>query len=149
VKRSALLLLMALFTLAAMASLAGARRAHSSLFFSVEVHKTKLGNILENPSRSILYEFTGDSPKHSRCATIKGCSAIWTAQPIAGGVSTGPGVKRSLASTIPTSEGGKQLTYAGHPLYIYIPDPTSTRYVGVSQFGGHWYAINAKGKAVK
>lgn len=148
-KRSAVLPVLVLLAIAATTSLAGARRAHSSLFFTVELRQSKLGRILENPSRSVLYEFTGDRHGKSRCSVIKGCSAIWTPQPAESGVSTGPGLKRSLASAIPTPQGGKQLTYAGHPLYIYLPSPTSTRYVGVSQFGGHWYAINAQGKAVK
>jgi predicted lipoprotein with Yx(FWY)xxD motif len=149
VKRTALLVALVLLAVAATASLAGARRAHSSLFFTVEVHQTKLGKILENPSRSVLYEFTGDRPRKSRCAVIKGCSTIWVAQPVVGTPSAGPGLKRSLVSSIPASGGVRQLTYAGHPLYLYIPNPTSTRYVGVSQFGGHWYAINARGNAVK
>ena len=148
-KRSTVLAFLFLLVIAATTSLAGARRAHSSLFFTVELHQSKLGKVLENPGRSVLYEFTGDRPGKSRCSLIKGCSAIWTAQPAENGVSTGPGLKRSLASSIPTPQGGRQLTYAGHPLYIYLPSPTSTRYVGVSQFGGRWYAINAQGKAVK
>jgi hypothetical protein len=44
-----------------------------------------------------------------------------------------------------------QLTYARHPLYIYSGDtgPGQTDYIGAKQFGGHWYAINARGRPVK
>jgi predicted lipoprotein with Yx(FWY)xxD motif len=150
VKRLAVLLLLLLLAIAATATLAGARRAHPALFHSVEVRKSKIGKILENSAGSILFEFTRDKPKQDKCVTIKGCAAVWAPQPAeAATLSAGPGAKRSLLSSIPDPAGGRQLTYAGHPLYLYLARPTSTRYVGVSQFGGHWYAINATGNAVK
>jgi predicted lipoprotein with Yx(FWY)xxD motif len=151
VKRSAILLLLALLSaIGVLTSPAGARRAHSAfVFHSVEVRKSKLGKILENSAGSILYEFTLDKPKKDRCAAITGCSKVWVAQPAEGTLSAGPGAKKSLISSIKLSNGGRQLTYAGHPLYIYLALPTSTSYVGAKQFGGHWYALNAKGKPVK
>jgi predicted lipoprotein with Yx(FWY)xxD motif len=50
-----------------------------------------------------------------------------------------------------SSTGGKQVTYAGHPLYTYSGDsgPGQTSYVGAKSFGGTWYAINASGGTVK
>jgi hypothetical protein len=71
------------------------------------------------------------------------------ALPVAGKPSAGPGVKASLLSSIALPGGVDQVTYAGHPLYIYAAAPTLTSYVGAKQFGGKWYAINAKGHAVK
>ena len=63
----------------------------------------------------------------------------------------GPGVSASKLSTITLSGGAKQVTYAGHPLYLYsfASGPGDTSYVGAMQFGGSWYAINAAGHAVK
>jgi predicted lipoprotein with Yx(FWY)xxD motif len=149
VKRLVVLLILVLGAIAGAVPLAGARRAHSSLFHSVEVRQSALGKILENSAGSVLYEFTADKPKKDRCVAIKGCTAVWTPQPAGSGLSAGPGAKRSLLSSIAIAGGVRQLTYAGHPLYLYTPRPTGTRYVGASQFGGHWYAINAKGAAVK
>ncbi len=62
-----------------------------------------------------------------------------------------PGIKRGLIGTIKLASGVKQVTYAGHPLYTYIGDsgPGDTSYVGFSQFGGTWFALNAAGHAVK
>lgn len=62
----------------------------------------------------------------------------------------GTGVHASLLSTIPVL-GERQLTYAGHPLYIDIESthPGETSHVGSGQFGGKWYAINAGGHVVK
>jgi predicted lipoprotein with Yx(FWY)xxD motif len=60
-------------------------------------------------------------------------------------------VKASSLSTIKLPGGASQVTYAGHPLYLYSGDsgPGETDYVGVSAFGGDWDAINAAGHAVK
>jgi hypothetical protein len=68
----------------------------------------------------------------------------------AGTPTLGPGVKRTLVGTIKVG-GVRQLTYAGHPLYTYIGDsgPGDTSYVGQSQFGGRWFALNAAGHVVK
>lgn len=123
--------------------------AQSALFHTVELHKTKLGKILVNASGSILYEFTKDHPKKDVCMTISGCSATWVPLQVQGKPSAGAGVKASLLSTIALSGGITQVTYAGHPLYIYAAAPKLLSYIGVKQFGGKWYAINAKGRTVK
>ena len=123
--------------------------ARGALFHTVELRKTKLGKVLVNPAGSILYEFTSDHPKKDTCVKVSGCSEVWPAFPAQGKPSAGPGVHASLLSTISLSGGESQVTYAGHPLYIYADAPTSTSYVGAKQFGGTWYALNAKGQAVK
>jgi predicted lipoprotein with Yx(FWY)xxD motif len=121
----------------------------AALFHTVELRKTKVGKVLVNASGSLLYEFTKDHPKQDSCVKISGCSTIWVPLPVQGKPSAGAGVRASLLSTISLSDGSNQVTYAGHPLYIYAAAPTLTSYVGVKEFGGTWYAINAKGKAVK
>jgi predicted lipoprotein with Yx(FWY)xxD motif len=59
-------------------------------------------------------------------------------------------VKSSLLSTIKLPGGASQVTYAGHPLYLYSSEtgPGETGYVGVHAFGGDWDAINAAGHGV-
>lgn len=153
-KRICILLVAVLFAAAATASaLAGTRHATASarpaLFHTVELRKTKLGKILVNSAGSILYEFSKDRTKQDTCVKISGCSEIWTPMPVTGKPSAGAGVRASKLSSIALPEGGNQVTYAGHPLYIYTAAPTDISYVGVQQFGGKWYALNAKGKVVK
>jgi len=79
-----------------------------------------------------------------------GCTTSWIPQAENSKPTAGPGVRASLLSTIDV-EGEKQLTYAGHPLYIDSADTKAgqTSYVGTEEFGGSWDAINAKGRAVK
>ena len=123
--------------------------AGQALFTTVTLKKTSAGKILVNTSGSILYEFTKDAKKTDKCAGISGCTSIWVPQSVQGTPTGGAGVHKSLLSTILLSSGVRQVTYAGHPLYIYAAAPTATDYIGASQFGGRWYAIGAKGQAVK
>ncbi len=123
--------------------------ARAALFHTVELRNTSLGKVLVNASGSILYEFSRDPAKKDTCVKISGCSEIWPAMPVQGRPSAGSGVSAALLSTISLPGGVRQVTYAGHPLYIYAAAPTSTSYVGAKQFGGTWYALNAKGHAVK
>jgi predicted lipoprotein with Yx(FWY)xxD motif len=149
-KRTCILLVGVLLAAATASTVAGADpSARSALFHTVELRKTKLGKILVNPAGSILYEFSSDHPKKDTCVKISGCSAIWLALPAEGKPSAGTGVRASLLSSITLPGGGTQVTYAGHPLYIYEAAPTLISYVGAKQFGGKWYAVNAKGQAVK
>ena len=125
--------------------------AHAGRVATVELRHTSLGKILATPSGFTLYEFTRDAKNKSSCAKLSGCLQSWPALQSASKPTAGPGVKASLLSTISLRSGGKQVTYAGHPLYIYSGDsrPGETSYVGESAFGGRWYALNASGGAVK
>jgi predicted lipoprotein with Yx(FWY)xxD motif len=125
--------------------------AHAGRAAKVQLHNTSLGKILVTASGFTLYSFTKDPRNKNTCVKISGCSEIWralstTAKPIAGS-----GVKASLLSTITLPGGTKQVTYAGHALYLYVPagERAETSYVGVLQFGGKWLAVNAAGKTVK
>ena len=152
-KRTCILLVGVLLAVATASALASTRSApppaRPALFHTVELRKTKLGKVLVNAAGSILYEFTNDRPKKDTCVKISGCQATWLALPVQGKPSAGTGVRASLLSTINLPGGNNQVTYAGHPLYIYAAAPTLTSYVGTKEFGGTWYAINAKGHAVK
>jgi hypothetical protein len=75
---------------------------------------------------------------------------VWPALETSGKPTAGSGVKASLLSSIRISGGARQVTYDGHALYTYSADSRgSTAYVGVSAFGGSWYAVSAAGHAVK
>jgi predicted lipoprotein with Yx(FWY)xxD motif len=129
----------------------GAPAAHSSRAAKVSLRHTNIGSILVSSSGRTLYEFTKDHSGKSSCASISGCSEVWPSLNTSGRPTAGAGVKASLLSFINLPGGGKQVTYAGHPLYTYSGDsgPGETSYVGAKQFGGSWYAINSSGHTVK
>jgi predicted lipoprotein with Yx(FWY)xxD motif len=149
-KRPYVFLAVALAATAGVSTVASAKpgipSARSSSTATVQLRHSSLGNILVSSSGRTLYEFTRDRANKSSCAAIKGCSQVWPPLRASGRPKAGSGVKASLLS----SSGG-QVTYAGHPLYLYSEDsgPGKTSYVGVKQFGGVWYALNASGGAVK
>jgi predicted lipoprotein with Yx(FWY)xxD motif len=154
-KRTYVFLAVALASAASAATVASAQRnlppAHSSRAATVSLRHTSLGSILVSSSGRTLYEFTRDHPNKSSCAAISGCSETWPSLRTSGRPTARSGVKASLLSSINLPTGGKQVTYAGHPLYTYSGDsgPGETSYVGEKQFGGTWYAINASGHTVK
>ncbi len=117
----------------------------------VALKRTSLGMILVNGAGFTLYEFSRDSRNRSTCPKVRECSTIWPALSTGTRPTGGPGVRGSLLSSIRLPSGARQVTYAGHPLYLYGPaaEPGETEYAGVSQFGGTWYAVNAVGNRIR
>lgn len=129
---------------------AGASSAHASRATEVVLRHTSIGTILTTSSGLTLYEFTRDRAREDSCVKISGCAQAWPALTSRGRPTAGAGVKASLLSSIDIAGGAKQVTYDGHALYTYVGDSRgSTSYVGVSAFGGSWYALSASGHAVK
>jgi predicted lipoprotein with Yx(FWY)xxD motif len=116
---------------------------------TVELRTTSVGPILVNESGFTLYEFSLDKRKHDNCLGIAGCYETWKPLLAPGPVTAGPGLKAKKVSTIGLYYG-RQVTYSGHALYTYTGDtaPGQTAGVGAFQFGGFWFAVNAKGKKV-
>lgn len=117
---------------------------------TVRLARTSKGKILVSSRGFTLYMFTADRRNRDRCVKVSGCTGIWPPLTVRTRPSAGIGVRRSLLGTIRLPNGRKQVTYNGHPLYLYTGDsaPRSTDYVGFSEFGGRWYAVNAGGRAV-
>jgi predicted lipoprotein with Yx(FWY)xxD motif len=143
--------LIAALSLTATAMAVQLTTAHVTRAALVSQRQTSLGRILVSSSGRTLYEFTRDHSGASACASIRGCPETWPALLSSGKPLAGSGVRASLLSTIKLPGGGRQVTYAGHPLYLYSGDsgPGETSYVGVRQFGGSWYALSSIGRAVK
>jgi predicted lipoprotein with Yx(FWY)xxD motif len=142
-------------TLAATFAVAGTATAHhrarNAGSSTIELHMTSLGNVVADSSGFTLFEFTRDRARVDNCQSIKECTEIWPPLVVRGKPTAGAGLNPKLLSTIKLKNGSHQVTYAGHPLYHYTGDaqPGETGYVGVSEFGGRWFAVNAKGGAVK
>jgi predicted lipoprotein with Yx(FWY)xxD motif len=55
-----------------------------------------------------------------------------------------------MLGTITRDDGGRQVTYAGVPLYYYAGDggkPDETSGEGIEQFGAAWYLVSPKNGA--
>src|SRR5947209_7147561 len=97
---------------------------------TLQSHRTRLGAILVNGSGYTLYTYSADRPRHDACARFPGCLGLWPAL-VSARPSAGPGVRRGLIGTIAVRGVGRQVTYAGHPLYTYRLDnrPAQTSHV--------------------
>jgi predicted lipoprotein with Yx(FWY)xxD motif len=129
----------------------GSPPAQSSRVVKIELRRTSIGKILVDSSGDTLYRFTKDPRNKDTCQKVAECLDNWPALRTSARPVAGPGVKGSLLSTIRLSDGAKQVTYAGHPLYLYSSSSEAgeTAYVGAEQFGGIWYAVNVAGSTVK
>jgi predicted lipoprotein with Yx(FWY)xxD motif len=139
-------LVMSLAGAAAASPSAAAARAKPA---KIKLRTTSVGKILVNNQGFTLYAFTRDKKNKDKCAGVNGCTGVWPLMTSHGKPKAGKGVKRSMLGTIKV-HGKRQVTYNGHPLYRYSFDtsPGETSYVGQSQFGGVWRAVNASGKLV-
>lgn len=138
-------------TSAAASAEAPSSTAHAARAAKVQLRATKLGKILVNASGFTLYRFTSDPRNKNTCLMVSECTQTWPPYTTTGRPTAGGGAKASLLSTIRLPNGRKQVTYAGHPLYLYAPasERGETGYVGQMSFGGSWDAVSAAGKLVK
>ena len=113
----------------------------------LRVTSTATGDIVTSNDGQTLYTFKDDTPTGSAC-TPAWCVQDWPpallAQPITavGGTLIG-GISAPLG-TLRRSDGGVQITLAGHPLYRFSGDerPGDIRGSGV---GGDWFPIRPDG----
>jgi predicted lipoprotein with Yx(FWY)xxD motif len=99
-------------------------------------------NLLTNAGGLTLYWFAPDTSTKSAC--YGSCAAYWP--PVTGTPSAGPGVTGMLG-TINRTDGTKQATYDGHPLYTYIGDsaPGSASGNNINLNGGLWHDVPITG----
>jgi predicted lipoprotein with Yx(FWY)xxD motif len=149
-KRLSLALVAVIAALAATAVLGAGLAAGSSASSgtTVKTAKSKFGKIIVDGRGRTLYLFEKDRRGHSACSG--GCAAYWPPLMTAAKPVAGAGVKKSLLGTIRRSNGKKQVTYNGHPLYRFVQDTRAGQTKGQDThfFGGGWYVISPSGKKI-
>jgi predicted lipoprotein with Yx(FWY)xxD motif len=111
-------------------------------------NSSSLGSILVNSTGRTLYLFKADSSTKSACTGA--CATAWPPLLATGKPMAGTGVTASKLGTITRSGGQHQVTYNGHPLYLFIKDtkPGQTTGQGLTAFGAAWFAVSAAGNQV-
>jgi predicted lipoprotein with Yx(FWY)xxD motif len=110
----------------------------------VRLRNSQLGPVLFDGRNRALYLFTRDARNRSRC--YGECAAAWPPFLTKERPRAVRGVRQSLLGTIRRRDGSRQVTYKGQPLYFYVDDPRGQVLCNnVPEFGGTWYALNAKG----
>jgi predicted lipoprotein with Yx(FWY)xxD motif len=100
--------------------------------------------VVTNAQGFTLYSFAPDTATTSKCTGA--CAQIWP--PVTTAATAGQGVTGKLG-TITRSDGSKQVTYDGHPLYTYTADtaPGQANGNGINVNGGVWHEVTASGQA--
>jgi predicted lipoprotein with Yx(FWY)xxD motif len=122
------------------------KAAARSAAATVQLRTTSLGPVLVDDRGHTVYLYTPDTSGSSTC--YGQCAASWPPLLASGTLSVGKGLKRSLLGTTRRSDGRRQVTYAGHPLYLFASDDKSGQTRGEG-LGGRWYALDAHGAKVE
>jgi predicted lipoprotein with Yx(FWY)xxD motif len=113
--------------------------APSSALMTATINGTK---VVTNSKGFTLYWFAPDTSTTSKCTGS--CATYWP--PVKGPATAGVGVTGTLG-TITRSDGTKQATYDGHPLYSYVGDtaPGQAKGNALNLSGGLWYEMTVSG----
>ena len=115
----------------------------------VALGKTALGKVLVDARGRTLYLFEKD--KRGKSACYGACATYWP--PLLGPAKARPGsgVRASLLGVTRRTDGKRQVTYAGHPLYTFAVDTKAgqTSGEGRKDFGASWDVVSATGRAVE
>ncbi|WP_308012008.1 COG4315 family predicted lipoprotein [Actinacidiphila acidipaludis] len=115
---------------------------------TVSAKSGPLGTILVNSKGDTLYLFQNDKTSTSTCNGS--CTQQWPPLTVSGKPTAGSNVKSSMLSTSTRSDGSKQVTYNGHPLYTFSGDkkPGQMNGQGLTAFGAKWYVVGTDGKQI-
>ena len=115
---------------------------------TIRVANSRLGRILVDSAGRTLYLFKADSRSKSACSGA--CATAWPPLSTSGKPTAGTGLTASKLGTITRSGGQRQVTYNGHPLYLFIKDkkPGQLTGQGLTAFGAAWYVVSAAGNQI-
>jgi predicted lipoprotein with Yx(FWY)xxD motif len=113
--------------------------------FTASLQPTSLGTTLVDSKGMTLYAFKDDTKSMSNCN--QGCDTTWPPLRSTGTtIKLGTGLDSGNFAIITRSDGSKQVTDHGAPLYTYSGDmkPGDTNGNGI---GNVWYAVGKDGQA--
>jgi predicted lipoprotein with Yx(FWY)xxD motif len=116
---------------------------------AITTEHTPLGTVLAaGPKHLTVYLFAADTGSTSTCSGA--CAQVWPPVTTTGAPKAeGEAVAADLGTTT-RSEGTKQVTYKGHPLYWYVSDSKAgeTTGQGVQSFGAAWWVLAPSGSEI-
>ena len=110
---------------------------------TVAVIESSLGVILADSEGNTVYLFMNDTGPESTC--YDACEERWPPLLVTGDPQAGEGADQALLGVSARRDGSSQVTYNGHPVYLYSGDEAAgdTNGQGV---GGLWFAVTAEGE---
>ena len=108
----------------------------------------KYGKILVDAGGRTLYLLTAGASRTLPCTGA--CASVWPPLLTKGKPRAAGGVGAKMLGTVKRGTS-LQVTYAGHPLYLYSGDSAAHQAngEGIASFGGTWYVLGSNGSAVK
>jgi predicted lipoprotein with Yx(FWY)xxD motif len=106
----------------------------------------ELNPVVVNGAGLTLYRFDKDTAKPSKSTCDGECAKTWPPVLVTGGSKIFlAGVKKSAVGTVERSDGTRQVTIAGWPVYRFAKDtkPGDTQGQGV---GGTWFGVTPNGQ---
>jgi predicted lipoprotein with Yx(FWY)xxD motif len=106
------------------------------------------GTFLTNGSGRAVYLWVKDTGDASTCTGA--CAGAWPPVTATGTVTAAGSAKASDLGTITRSDGTKQVTYDGHPLYYFAGDsgPGTATGQGSDSFGAKWWLVAPTGSDI-
>jgi predicted lipoprotein with Yx(FWY)xxD motif len=152
---AAVVLLAALVVAAFGSGSSGARaatppQATNAATATIHVANSRLGKILVDSRGRTLYLFKKDKVNGTKSACFGQCATFWPPLRVSGRPTVGSGLSHSKVGTIARSDGKRQVTYNGHPLYRFKMDTKAgdTNGENVLAFGARWFALSPAGRQV-
>jgi predicted lipoprotein with Yx(FWY)xxD motif len=115
---------------------------------TVKTAKGPVGTYLTDASGRALYLWLADRDGKSHCSGA--CAKYWPPVTTKGTPKAARGVSAQDLGTVTRSQGAKEITYKGHPLYYYVQDtgPNMLKGQGSNTFGAKWWLVAPSGAAI-
>ena len=123
----------------------GARASGATV---IKTASSSAGTVLTDGSGRAVYLWVKDSGGMSACTGA--CAGAWPPVTTTGAATASGSAKASDLGTITRSDGSKQVTYDGHPLYYFSGDsgPGTATGQGSDGFGAKWWLVAPTGSDV-
>jgi predicted lipoprotein with Yx(FWY)xxD motif len=108
-----------------------------------------MGTYLTDGTGRTIYLWVKDPTGKSMCEGP--CAKYWPPVTAVGTVTAGGSAVSADLGTITRSDGTKQVTYNGHPLYYFLGDastPGKTTGQGSDGFGAKWWLVAPSGASI-
>jgi predicted lipoprotein with Yx(FWY)xxD motif len=109
----------------------------------------KPGTVLAaGPKKMTVYLFEGDKGSTSSCSGA--CASAWPPVTTSAAATAAGAARSADLGAITRSDGSKQVTYKGHPLYFFVKDKDSGDAYGqgAKAFGADWYVLAPSGNKI-
>jgi predicted lipoprotein with Yx(FWY)xxD motif len=125
-----------------------AASAKAGAAVSVATASSSAGTYLVGASGRPLYLWVADSHNKSVCGGA--CAVAWPPLTTKSAAVAATGVTMSQLGTTTRSDGVKQVTYDGHPLYYFAGDTSKGSFTGQgsTEFGAKWWLVAPTGAAI-